>query len=152
MRATKRVIAEQIIPTSTTPPSDAGFYSIDRNTIGVVGDIVAVHPVTQRKVNVVSGAILTDQTVSASRDATIRDSGMFLICDSSSAIAITIQSDASVGWVGSVTIAALRKGSGAVTFAAGGGVTLRGDLATPSQYGSKGIVRIGANEWAVIAP
>jgi len=38
-----------------------------------------------------------------------------------------------------------------VTFAAGAGVTLRGDLATPAQYGSKGIVRIGTNEWTVIA-
>lgn len=64
---------------------------------------------------------------------------------------LPFHSDATAGWTGAVTIAACRKGVGAVTFAAGAGVTLRGDLATPAQYGSKGIVRIGTNEWTVIA-
>ena len=77
--------------------------------------------------------------------------GKFLICNSGSAIVLTVPSDATAGWIDAVTHAACRKGVGAVTFAAGAGVTLRGDLATPAQYGSKGIVRIGTNEWTVIA-
>ena len=90
------------------------------------------------------------ETITSSRTLIFNDSGKFLICDSGSAIALTVPSDATAGWTGAVTVAACRKGVGAVTFAAGAGVTLRGDLATPAQYGSKGIVRIGTNEWTVI--
>ena len=90
-------------------------------------------------------------SVPASKTLSFDDAGKFLICDSGSAIVLTVPSDATAGWIDAVTIAACRKGVGSVTFAAGAGVTLRGDLATPAQYGSKGIVRIGTNEWTVIA-
>ncbi len=101
--------------------------------------------------NFVAEQATATETITASRTLIFNDSGKFLICDSGSAIALTVPSDATAGWVGAVTVAAFRKGVGAVTFAAGDGVTLRGDLATPAQYGSKGVVRIGTNEWAVIA-
>ena len=147
----KPIQADQLIPTSATPPPEAGFYRVDRNTIGVAGELVQMNPATKSRTNATSGAKLSDTTVAASRDLAIDDSGKFLVCNSGSAIALTVQSDATTGWAGTVTIAACRKGVGAVTFAAGAGVTLRGDLATPAQYGSKGIVRIGTNEWTVIA-
>ena len=35
-----RIEAGQFIPTSSTPPSVAGFYRINRNTIGIVGNLV----------------------------------------------------------------------------------------------------------------
>lgn len=102
--------------------------------------------------NFVAEQASATETITASRTLIFNDSGKFLICDSGSAIALTVPSDATAGWIGVVTVAAFRKGVGAVTFAAAGAeVNIHGDLSTPAQYGSKGIVRVGTNEWAVIA-
>jgi hypothetical protein len=45
----KPIQADQLIPTSATPPPDAGFYRVDRNTIGVVGEIVQMNPATKSR-------------------------------------------------------------------------------------------------------
>jgi len=39
--------ADQLIPTSSTPPPEAGFYRIDRQTIGIVGNMSFRDPNTQ---------------------------------------------------------------------------------------------------------
>jgi hypothetical protein len=44
----KPIQADQLIPTSATPPPEAGFYRVDRNTIGVVGNMVFRDPRTQK--------------------------------------------------------------------------------------------------------
>lgn len=49
--------ADQLIPTSSTPPPDAGFYRIDRHTIGVVGNMVFRDPSTQAVTNVGMGSM-----------------------------------------------------------------------------------------------
>lgn len=49
--------ADQLIPTSSTPPPEAGFYRIDRHTIGVVGDMSFRNPNTQAMMPVGKGAI-----------------------------------------------------------------------------------------------
>ena len=49
----KPIQADQLIPTSSTPPPEAGFYRIDRHTIGVVGNMVFRDPNTQA----VSGSV-----------------------------------------------------------------------------------------------
>lgn len=89
-------------------------------------------------------------TETASRTLTIQDAGNFLLCNSASNIVMTVPDDATVPWNGLVVIIEGRKGAGTVTFLAGANVTIRGDLATPAQYKSKGIMRIGPNEWWVI--
>jgi len=43
----KPIQADQLIPTSSTPPPEAGFYRIDRHTIGVVGNMSFRDPNTQ---------------------------------------------------------------------------------------------------------
>jgi len=48
--------ADQLIPTSSTPPPEAGFYRIDRNTIGVVGNMVFRDPRTQEIEQVAKGS------------------------------------------------------------------------------------------------
>lgn len=88
--------------------------------------------------------------VTASRDAVLSDSGNMLLCNSASAIAITIQSDATTGWSADEVIGVYQAGAGAVTFTAGASVTLRGTAPTLSQYGTMGIIRVGANEWAYL--
>jgi hypothetical protein len=91
------------------------------------------------------------EPITASKTLDASDAGQYMICSSGSAIVLAVPTDATANWAGAVTIACYRGGVGAVTFAAADGVTIRGELATPAQYGSKGIVRVGANEWAVIA-
>ena len=54
--AKKAFNAGQLIPTSSTPPSNAGFYRIDKNTIGVVGNLVQKNAQTNAESNVASGA------------------------------------------------------------------------------------------------
>lgn len=56
--AKKSFNAGQLIPTSSTPPSNAGFYRIDKNTIGVVGNLVQKNAQTNVESNVASGANL----------------------------------------------------------------------------------------------
>lgn len=47
MRHSKRVVAEQFIPTSTTPPSDLGIYRAGRKALGVTGRIDMLDPETK---------------------------------------------------------------------------------------------------------
>lgn len=56
--AKKALTAGQLIPTSSTPPSNAGFYRIDKNTIGVVGNLVQKNAQTNVESNVASSANL----------------------------------------------------------------------------------------------
>ena len=53
----KPIQADQLIPTSATPPPEAGFYRVDRNTIGVVGKMSFTDPKTQVMMPVGKGAI-----------------------------------------------------------------------------------------------
>ncbi len=110
-----------------------------------------------RRVSIASidtlGVIQADMnvTVTASRSVTINDTGEVLICNSSTPIVITIDSDTTVGWAGSNSISICRLGVGSAAFAAGAGVTIHGDLFIPARYGSKEIVRTGTNEWSVVS-
>ena len=62
--AKKAFTAGQLIPTSSTPPSNAGFYRIDKNTIGVVGNLVQKNAQTNVESNVASGANLAAELAS----------------------------------------------------------------------------------------
>ncbi len=52
----KPIQADQLIPTSSTPPPEAGFYRVDRNTIGVVGNMVFRDPRTQNVTSILRNA------------------------------------------------------------------------------------------------
>lgn len=89
-------------------------------------------------------------TVAASRSLIKEDSGQTLICTSASAIVLTIPNDATVEWSGLNAVAAYQGGAGAVSFAAGSGVTIRGTAPTAAQYATQGVMRVGSNEWAYL--
>lgn len=90
-------------------------------------------------------------TVTASRNLIKADSGYLLLCNSASAIVLTIPNDAAGGWSGIESMAAYQASTGAVSFAAGAGVSpIRGTAPTPAQYLTSGVMRVGANEWAYI--
>jgi hypothetical protein len=91
--------------------------------------------------------------VAASRNLNAGDVEEVLDCTSGSAIVLTVVNDATMGASSStsrLTIAAYQAGLGAVSFAAGAGVTLRGTPPTAAQYVTTGIMRVGSNEWAYL--
>jgi len=88
--------------------------------------------------------------VIASRALVLADAGQVLKCNSGSAIVLTITNDTTGLWEGNDGIAAYQAGAGAVSFAAGSGVTLRGTAPTAAQYSTQGVMRVGTNEWAYL--
>lgn len=142
----KNFQAGQLIPTSSTPPGNAGFYRVDKNTIGVVGNLVQKNAHT----NAESTLSSEKKTATVSRDLSISDSGAVIYCNSGSAIVITIMSDAVVRWLDITPVAIYQAGAGASSFAAGAGVTLRGTPPTPAQYATHAVMRVGANEWVYL--
>lgn len=86
----------------------------------------------------------------SSRDLSSLDVDTVVQCNSASAVVLTIPTDAVGGFTGPVAIGLYQAGAGAASFAAGGGVTLRGTAPTIAQYGSMGIWRVGPNEWAYL--
>lgn len=86
----------------------------------------------------------------ASRDLVGSDVDTIVKCNSASPVVLTIPTDAVGGFSGPVAIGLYQAGAGAASFAAGGSVTLRGTAPTIAQYGSMGIWRVGANEWAYL--
>lgn len=93
---------------------------------------------------------VASETVTASRDALLSDDGKVLICNSASAITITIESDTASGWNGNEAIAIYQMGAGASAFAAGAGVTIQGTAPTATQYTTNGVYRVAANEWTYL--
>lgn len=89
-------------------------------------------------------------TLSASRDALLTDDNNLLICDSASPVTLTIQDDATTGWADAEVLAIYQKGTAAPLFVAGTNVTFRNDVPVSAQYGTIGIQRVGANEWAYL--
>ena len=74
-------------------------------------------------------------------------------CNSSSPIILTIPVDAVLGIENTDdrrVIAGYQMGTGAVSFAAGAGVTIRGTPPTAAQYSTVGLMHVGANEWAYL--
>ncbi len=89
-------------------------------------------------------------TVTASRNLTLADADDIILCNHATvAIVLTIPTDAA-GWTGSVSIGLAQIGAASSTFAAGAGVTLRSSHPAASQYTTRGILRIGANEWMCV--
>ena len=91
---------------------------------------------------------LTDTT--ASRVLSPADVDTVVRATSGSAIALTVPDDTVFNSTAAITIAVFQGGAGAVTFAAGSGVTLRGTAPVTAQYAIYAIMRVGANEWAYL--
>ena len=72
----KNFQAGQLIPTSSTPPGNAGFYRIDKNTIGVVGNLVRRDANTNAESNVSTGANLAAELAAISAPVPLWVCGM----------------------------------------------------------------------------
>ena len=75
------------------------------------------------------------------------------VLDVTAAATLTIPNDDILGITDAQdrrSVAAYQVNAGAVAFAVGAGVTLRGTAPTAAQYTIVGIMRVGANEWAYL--
>jgi hypothetical protein len=118
-----------------------------------VSDAFGAELVGLRRATDTDGALQPASVASntvASRTITKEDINNVVNANSGSAIVLTIPQDGVLGSTRSECLAAYQAGAGAVSFAAGGGVTLRGTAPTIAQYGTIGIMRVGANEWAYL--
>lgn len=107
-----------------------------------LGDIIA--DLYKRIINPDAG-----RTITASTTLALTDARTVVRATSGSAIVLTIPNDLTVGWTGDTVITAYQGGAGAVSFAAGSGVTLRAPSGpwAAAQYGVIRIMRVGPNEW-----
>ena len=90
-----------------------------------------------------------DRTITISSNAILNDAGATVTANSSSAIVLTILNDATTGWLNDSALLLYQAGIGAVSFAAGSGVTLNASPSVPvaAQYVILGAVRVAANTW-----
>ncbi len=89
--------------------------------------------------------------IAGSRSAVATDAGTPLRSTGASACALTIENDATSGWMGNEVLVLFWYGAGAVSFVAGSGVSpIRGTAPTVAQFGRVGVWRIGVNEWAYL--
>jgi hypothetical protein len=88
--------------------------------------------------------------VTESRDLTPDDVDIIQRSNSSSAVALTIPQDTVLGITGNeaASLSFYMGGTGAISFVAGSGVTVRGTPPTVEQYGLLFLFRIGTNEWS----
>ena len=132
----------------------AMIFSNFLKLLGLAGGVTAKRDAVTGGIGLTAGGVdvmaAMSAVVTASRNAALSDSGNLLKCTSASAIVITIQNDATTLWSANETIGAYQGGAGAVSFAAGSGVTFRGTAPTALQYSTQGIMRVGASEWAYL--
>ena len=88
---------------------------------------------------------------STSRNVGVADVDTIIRC--TAAATLTIQNDATGGFDPSEIniIRSYQATTGAVSFAAGGGVTLRGSPKSAAQYVIQQVIRVGPNEWSYIS-
>jgi len=122
----KPIQADQLIPTSATPPPDAGFYRVDRNTIGVVGEIVQMNPATKSR--------YVSTTVSATGLVTIAGTlGQYSLAGPTDAQATaTLGSELITNWTFASDLSGWTAGAG-WSWAAGGALHTAGNTATLAQ-------------------
>ena len=139
-----KIEAGQIIPTSATPPSNAGFYRIDKNTIGVVGNLVQKNAQTNVESNVASGANIAAELAAIGSSMSYKFPGLVSpiknktsigqnIVDFSSLTGYTVQAG-STAEVISVVVPEIQKSGSSIKYTVPAGQTLSLTLAgwTPS--------------------
>ena len=94
-------------------------------------------------------AIVTES--GPSRTLALTDAQKYIRCTNAGAVTVTVAPTASVEWPAATEIAIEQAGAGAVTIAAGSGVTLRTPetLVTAKQYGVIRLKRVAVNEWVL---
>ena len=122
-----------------TKVSTANVKTINGASVLGSGDLVVGGPF----------AIVTEATTA--RTLALTDAQKYIRCTSSSSTLVTVPPQASVAWAADTEIMIERAGAGALTIAAGAGVTLRSPrtLVADSRYSVVTLKRVALNEWVV---
>jgi hypothetical protein len=108
---------------------------------------------TTASIDLKADKLATFETISASHTLVLTDKDKVLECTNSSAIDITIPTEASINFPVGTQIAVLRNGAGTVTFAGASGVTVNSKdsaLAIAGQYASAALLKIDTDEWQLV--
>lgn len=103
-----------------------------------------------------TGPIAAAYTLNAQSGTTytlqLTDSGRMITTTNSTAVTITVPTNASTAFAVGTRIMVFQQGTGQVTFAAAGGVTLQSDpgLKIATQYGGAELIKLATDTWAVI--
>jgi hypothetical protein len=93
------------------------------------------------------------QISTATHHFDLTDVNRYIQFTPASAVTATVDPDSTVDFPISTVLTIEQNGVGAVTFAAGGGVTINsagGNLAMAAQYGVASLVKVAANTWTLM--
>jgi len=160
----KIVITEVLTGHSNTNPSIwSSGWSIDITNASMESisvSQIAATPVLQNGDQDIIGvksftsgvkAVVPTKNISSNYSFILSDLSSYILANSTATITLTIQPDTSVNFPIGSAISIMRVGSGAVTFSAGSGVTLRVPNGSSifKQYTSAVIIKISANQWVL---
>lgn len=135
-------------PNSVLIVSAAGDYL---GASYAIGDILVVWPdgVTVSPIGSVGGGGIPVQTeTTTARALSLADRNTYIRCTSGSAVTITVPLEATVGFTVADEIHVMRAGTGTVTFAATGGVTINATaLGISAQWKAATLKKVAANTW-----
>ena len=143
---------------NTTPPAPTAAGSAGTSVEAARGDHAHPLPATGSGIRVNgntiegAGAEVGDITATSYMLA-LADANRFRRCNNAAPQTITIPAQSTVAWPDGTQIEFMQYGAGAVTIAAGAGVTLRRNSAlgavSGGQYAVFGMKRIASDEWVV---
>ena len=110
---------------------------LETTVLNIVGDDIAARPETEL-------------AVTASRNAALTDVARVITSNETLAVTITIQNASLVNFPDGTVLACYQANTGALTFAAGAGVTFEGVAPTPTQYFHMCIRKRTGDVWAWI--
>lgn len=147
---------------SQTHKSD-GTLKDDVITAAAIADGTITEPLlasaVQTKLNDTQAAIANAQTVTATTQAgasyalALADAGTVIEFTSASAVTVTVPPNSSVAFPVGTLVELLQYGTGAVSVAAGGGVTIRstgGLLSARTQYSTLSLRKRATDEWVLV--
>jgi len=80
----------------------------------------------------------------------LADGGEYVRCTNAAAITVTVPPNSSVAFPIGTQIVAIQGGTGQVTFAPGGGVTLNGNLSITAQNLAVALIKVATDEWDIV--
>lgn len=135
------------LPQVTTVSSTDTFVINTGNKQRVVSKADLESGLTVTATQVLSG-IVNDTSTAITVDSD--DVNKWIRSNNASAVTVTINAASSQGWSLNDVLYFFQLGAGAITIAAGSGVTLNGVVTTTTQYQSMACIYVGNDTWDVV--
>lgn len=139
--------ADSMVAGPTGPEGPTGADSTVPGPTGATGPVGATGPTGPESV-----AYAINTQASTSYTLQLSDAGRFITFGSLSATTLTVPANATVAFAVGTRIAFAQIGTGQVTVAASGGVTVNADpgLKIATQYGGGELVKLGTDTWLLV--